>query len=196
MLSVEVNFLSRSSAREIKSLSDRFYLPPTITVANEMMLTLMMWQAFSHVPNLWHFELPEGAAANPFSPVAPSRPYPFVFAEDGWNPEVETYAQSKKRLRKQFQATLKKQSLLWEQAEMARSELRTIETFASAEQLTYLRCLAEKQATPNLSFGRLATDLGLEKETVRRAVGDAADMIELPRGKIRKAKPGRPSHRK
>jgi hypothetical protein len=186
--------VSGTAPQFLWDLATRYYLPRTISVANEFMRTFRMWQTFPHVGNLWHFELPEGEWANPLR-LAPAKPYPFDFKAEGWNPENENPKQAQTRLRREFQDSLRKHALFWEQAEIARAELRRFEKAARFRKLRqYLKCLAEKQADPRHSSNKqLARRLRLSKDAVRLGLFQAADLIELPKDEIRKAQPGRPS---
>lgn len=174
-------------------LAARHHLPWTIVVANEFMRTLLMWQAFPDVPNLWHFEVAEGEWANPLRPAAPLRPYPFHFKADGWNPETETLKGAKTRLREQFQAALEEQSRFWQVTETARSELRRFEESTSLTTLRRnLKCLAEKQANPQFSQQKLADRFGVTRHALRLGLFEAADLIGLPREEVRNARAGAP----
>src|SRR5262245_19455366 len=42
------------------SLIDRYDIPKSPAVIMECLKTLLMWQAFPTLPDVWHFEVPEG----------------------------------------------------------------------------------------------------------------------------------------
>ncbi len=180
----------------LRSLTDRYHLPPTGALVIEYMKTLLMWQAFPSLPNVWHFELPEGALTDPFrSAKIAGPPYPFVFVAEGWNPNTETLDAAKKRLHRQFKAALSDKVTFWKSAEIDRSELRLFEDSPSLEKLRRnLECLAEKQARGKPSHPELAKRLGLTKEAVRVGLSEAAALIGLPR--IRSAPAGAPKGRR
>jgi hypothetical protein len=179
----------------LRSLSDRYHLPPTAAVVIECIKTHLMWLALPSLPNVWHFELPEGALTDPFrSAKIAGRPYPFVFVAEGWNPNTETLDSAKKRLRRQFKAAVTAKAdkaTFWKSAEIDHLELRLFEESPSLEKLRRnLECLAEKQTSPKLTIQQLAKRFSLTKEAVRVGLSEAADLIGLP--KIRSAPAGAP----
>ncbi len=185
-------FLGSLQVVALRRLSDRYHLPPTAAVANECMKTLLMWQAFPDLPNVWHFERPEGALADPMRPaMTASTPYPFVFVAEGWNPETETLGAARTRLHQQFNAALRNQGTFWKSAEIDQTELRLFVDSPTLEKLRRnLKCLAEKQASGRLSYPQLAKSLDLTREAVRVGLSEAAAHIGL--SQVRSAPPGAP----
>jgi hypothetical protein len=181
-------------AGRLWDLSNRYHLPATADVATECVKTLLMWQAFPELLNSWHFERPEGAIADPLATIEPGgRPHPFVFVADGWNPETETLDEAKKRLRQQFNVALKDKSTFWKSAPIDQLELRLFEESPYLETLRRnLQCLAEKQVNPAISQQKLADLNGVTRDALRLGLFEAADLIQLPRERIRKARPGAP----
>jgi hypothetical protein len=192
----ETQFPAFQMVAALLNLTDRYHLSPTIDVVNECLKTRLMWQAFPSLPNVWHFELPEGALTDPMRLAkSASTPYPFVFVAEGWNPETETLGAARTRLRRQFNATLKDQATFWKSAEIDQTELRLFEDSPTLEKLRRnLEWLAEKQASDKLSYPQLAKRLRLTKEAVRVGLSAAADIIGLP--EIRSAPAGAPKGRR
>jgi hypothetical protein len=165
-----------------------------IEVADEFLLTLLVWQEFPDAPNLWHFEIPGGERADPLRVAAPPRPYPFHFKADGWNPETESLKEAKVRLQEQFQAALEVGLRFWQYAETARSEARHFEKSTSPAKLRHLQWLAEKQATGLTNEG-LAENHSCTPEAVSSGLLEAADLIGLTRKTIRRVPAGRKKSR-
>ena len=177
------------------SLLDRYDVPKA--AINECLKTHLMWQALPDLPDVWHFELPEGALTDPLrSANVDGAPYPFVFVAEGWNPNIETLAAAKKRLLRQFKATLNTKTdkaTFWKSAEIDHLELRLFEESPSLEKLRRnLECLAEKQVNSETSQRDLADRFGLTRHALRLGLFEAADLIGLPRGGIRTARAGAP----
>lgn len=173
---------------KLRSLTDRYYLPPTIAVATECVSTLLMWQAFPDLPTDWHFKLPEGALADPLGMPKSARPFPVVFVAEGWNPRTETLDVAKDRLTREFKVVLNTHTF-WAAAEIDHSELHLFEEESTSHERRNLAWLAAKQANPRLTYRQLANDHDCSEDTVQRGILEAAGQVELP--SIRQAPRGR-----
>jgi len=184
----------RDAFREaLESWIHEFGLPHSADMIGEATLTLLIPAKTERQVFGWDsFRGSMKAMKREGSHVSDQRTYfpPFTFQRPGWIPAEESLEAAERRLKRDFERALSRQSRIWREVDRNSSNLWALWK-RDREHVRHIRWLAYKQACPDFSLHQIVKRSRRSIRTVQRGLDSAAECLLLPQECIRKAQPGR-----